>query len=85
MKAHNNTLVTLFHKQDSSLKELQLRFDEVNRRVTAGNNLLLALVRSTRANWLLQLGNDLKALMFKIVDVNLVTYARVRTRPPKVA
>jgi hypothetical protein len=77
MKAQNNTLVTLFDKQDSSLKELQSRLDEVNRRVTAGNNLLLALVRSTRANWLLQLGNDLKAVMFKIMAVNLVTYATV--------
>ncbi|RYN32497.1 hypothetical protein AA0117_g4279 [Alternaria alternata] len=77
MKAHNNTLITLFDKQDSSVKHLQTRLDEVNRRVTAGNNLLSALVRSTRANWLLQLGHDLKALMLKIVAVNLVTYAAV--------
>ncbi|KAF7675609.1 hypothetical protein GT037_006328 [Alternaria burnsii] len=77
MKVHNNTLVALFDKQDSSIKGLQTRLDEVNRRVTTGNNLLSALVRSTRANWLLQLGHDLKALMLKIVAVNLATYAAV--------
>ena len=75
--AQADRLTNLIGKQDSTLKELRSRLDEVNRRVTAGNSLLLSLVKTTRANWLLQLGQDLKTLMLKIMAVNLVTYAAV--------
>lgn len=77
VKAQADRIATLFGKHDGTLKDLRSRLDEVNRRVTAGNNLLLKLVSSARTDWFMQLGHDLKTLMLKIMAVNLVTYAAV--------
>ncbi|KAJ4353517.1 uncharacterized protein N0V89_005247 [Didymosphaeria variabile] len=77
VKAESDKVTRLLTQQDNALKSLQGRLSEVNRRVTAGNNLLLKLAKAARAEWLMQLGQDLKTLMLKIMAVNLVTYAAV--------
>lgn len=56
---------------------MQSRLDEVNRQVTSGNKILMTLVKTARTKWLLQLGQELKAIMIKIMVTNLVTFAAV--------
>ncbi|KAL1607942.1 hypothetical protein SLS60_002881 [Paraconiothyrium brasiliense] len=77
VKAQSDKVTDLLTRQENALKDLQARLSKVNRRVTAGNSLLLKLAKTARADWLMQLGHDLKALMLKIMAVNLVTYAAV--------
>jgi hypothetical protein len=76
-KVQSDKITSLLGGQDNALKDLQVRLCEVDRRVSAGNNLLLRLTKAARSDWLMQLGQELKALMVKIMAVNLVTYAAV--------
>ncbi|KAH7086801.1 hypothetical protein FB567DRAFT_51569 [Paraphoma chrysanthemicola] len=66
-----------FDNQDDMLKTIRTRLDEVDQRLSAGNNLILKLAAQARKTWLLQLGNELKALMFRTMAMNLVIYASV--------
>jgi hypothetical protein len=59
------------------LKTIRTRLDEVDHRLSASNNLILKLAAQARKTWLLQLGNELKALMFRTMAMNLVIYASV--------
>lgn len=58
------------------LDEIQHRLKDVNRRISAGESSLTRFLQD-RFEWLGQMGNDLKALMQKIITVNLATYNSV--------
>jgi hypothetical protein len=59
------------------LKEIRSRLDVADQRISAGSNLIIKLANTARKAWFLQLGNELKVLMFRTMALNLVIFASV--------
>jgi hypothetical protein len=66
-----------FDNQDDMLKEIRTRLDVVDRRISAGNSLIIKLATRARKTWFMELGNELKALMLRTMAMNLVIFASV--------
>jgi hypothetical protein len=59
------------------LKEICSLLNAVDKRISAGNRIITKLAKSARKGWFLQLGNELKMLMFRIMAMNLVIYSSI--------
>jgi hypothetical protein len=67
-----------FAQQDKLLKEIRSRLDAVDKCILASSSLLVKTVKKARQTWFLQLGQELKTLLFKTLAMNLVIYTSVK-------
>jgi hypothetical protein len=66
-----------FTQHDTLLNDIRTRLDEVNKRISASGSLMVEAVQKARQTWFLQLGRELKALLFKTLAMNFVIYRAV--------
>ncbi|KAF2448954.1 hypothetical protein P171DRAFT_341977, partial [Karstenula rhodostoma CBS 690.94] len=61
IKAQSEKITNALVKQDKTLRDMQARLSEVDKCVSAGNSLLLKIAKVARTDWLMHLGQELKA------------------------